>query len=66
MTPVQRGAWFDRGVIAALLVVAVALYWAFYALGGVPLVIGIAVVVAYAIVGVGWWLHTWSDRHGAK
>jgi hypothetical protein len=22
--------------------------------------------VPYAIVAVGWWLHTWSDRQGSK
>ncbi len=50
--------------IVVLLVIVGTLYGAFYAFGSSPLIIGTAVVVAYALVAVS---YTWSDdRQGAK
>jgi hypothetical protein len=66
MTPVQRAAWFDRGMLASALLLSALLWLALYAFVGGPLVIAVAVIGAYAIVAVGWWLHTWSDRQGSK
>lgn len=62
MTPVQRASVFQLAVGISATLVSVLLWLLAYRLGGLTLLSLVGATGLLGCFGIGWWLHTWSDR----